>query len=204
MWRGSNTGDPRAGKRVVQMVNYKSILDKERREAKNELTHWRNKLKGSRNPNENEGEFSLRKGVTGWVIVRVWDTWVSDFGTRASLITFRCEGTLHGGIILIQQKINQQKQAKKGQYIMHKKHSQQRRENWQKRNSKKRKGKCNILEKVGLDPKSQRKRETVKDVKCKLREGGTVSVLLIRISPALKHREFVERMNKWHQFSEGF
>lgn len=48
------------------MVKHEATAAGERREAKKELTYQRNKVKGSRDLNENEGQDGLRKGTTGW------------------------------------------------------------------------------------------------------------------------------------------
>lgn len=53
------------------MVKHGSTADGERREAKKELTYQRNKVKGPKDLNENKGQDSLRKGMTGWVTA--WD-----------------------------------------------------------------------------------------------------------------------------------
>lgn len=49
------------------MVKHGAIAHGERRKPKKELTYQRNKVKGLRDLNENEGQDSLRKGITGWV-----------------------------------------------------------------------------------------------------------------------------------------
>ena len=59
-------GNPRADKRVVQMVKHGSIADRERREARKELIYQRNKVKRLGDFNKNEGQASLRKGMTVW------------------------------------------------------------------------------------------------------------------------------------------
>lgn len=101
----------------------------------------------------------------------------------------------------VPQKINQQKVAKKGQYIRHKNQSRQRRGKLTEK--KLTRGKYDILRETGtLDLKSQRKRPAMKDVECKLHQGENrpVSVWLITLH---QHREFVERMKKCHHFSEN-
>lgn len=113
MWQDRDTRNPRARKKVVQIVKHGSIQDTERSKGKEELTYWRSKVEFNGVQWEwRSGQYEKKNGRTDYSQISITDY---------------LKGILQNEIISIQRKVSWQKQEKMGLYIKHKNHSRQRR-----------------------------------------------------------------------------